>query len=139
MSGEVEKILEVMAEKFGTTVDMLWNVLLRQMYIEAIGNFVYIVFILLGLALVSYGWFRAVRGYHNYVRQADENKRHLYSVNSFSEYFVLELDSLLPILLVILSVLLLVGLVSVPSLIIGGIGRFINPEYYALQEILKIF
>lgn len=46
MQGNLEGILDILAERFGTTIEHLYEVMLRQAYIEAGASFLSIVFAL---------------------------------------------------------------------------------------------
>lgn len=109
-------ILNQLADKFGTTVEHFYGVLLKQAFIEGVKD---IVGIVISAALLIASIWATKRAYKKY-----DNK-----YNDFSEE-----NSLYFILLIASSVVFLIIF-----FIAGGdmIDAFFNPEYYALHQILK--
>ncbi len=114
MSDEIAKVLDLLAERFGTTVEHLWQVMVVQSYIAAIYNLiglvVGIVFILFVIKRMPY-WIEAEKD--------GEDFRALQII--FSVAFCVGL-------------VLYYGMAGI-AIIITGI---FNPEYLALQKILEL-
>lgn len=138
MGNEVEKVLDALAERFGTTVEMLWSVLLRQMFIEAIGAFVYLVFILLLVVIVMWVWAKLLKNYRHFMESDDNGPEKFYSIDNFPEYLMLNIHPLICIVLMLASIFSIIAVLFVPSLLLSGIGKLLNPEYYALQKVLEM-
>ena len=138
MGNEVEKVLDALAERFGTTVEMLWSVLLRQMFIEAIGAFVYLVFILLLVVIVMWVWAKLLKNYRHFMESDDNGPEKFYSIDNFPEYLMLNIHPLICIFLMLASIFSIIAVLFVPSLLLSGIGKLLNPEYYALQKVLEM-
>ncbi len=115
MSNEIVKVLDLLAERFGTTVEYLWQVMITQAYISAIYN-------LVGL-LISIGFlFFVIKKTPNWIRKANDNYDVMYTLTLvFSWMFVM--------------VTILYYTIEGIAIIITGI---FNPEYLALQKILEL-
>jgi len=119
MHKEVEAVLNVLAERFGTTVELLWAILIKQQFVEAIMGAIAClvslsVIIVLAFALVAY-----------------------YKKGKFHE-FVYDNDLEPPV--VIIGLIAFITTLTIFLCNIGPtIGKFINPEYYALRVILQLF
>lgn len=122
MNKETQQLLEKLAEKLGTTVSYLWQVLIKQAQVDAFTTLFQ--FALIGL----FGWL--LYRLHKKFLFVDENDR--YSRNIYSRY-----EELVAIPMVvgmcIFIVLTLFAFIGIPDLING----FFNPEYWALQRILN--
>lgn len=108
----VDQILGVLAERFGTTASHLWDVLIRQAYIEAASGVAWFVF-----ALVVTFWV---------IRHRDDEWA--------SD------DMMGPsIAMIFVGVSTLVFLITGAGAFISGVEAALNPEYFALKEVLSAF
>lgn len=114
MSQEITEILNVLAERFGTTVEHLWVVMVRQAYINAIG-------------IVAFYIVTAITTYY-LVRFVKTNKKE----NSF-DYFIM--DNLAVFLMSVVNLIMIVVCVALFGSILTAI---FNPEYWALQQIFSL-
>lgn len=110
------KILNQLSDKFGTTSAHLWQVLLRQAYIdgiEALAGVIFTTVIMIGVLV------KLKSSYRVYDNQYDD----------FSEEHI-------P--LIIISCVTVLAF-SITLFAAGSVALecFLNPEYYALHEILK--
>ena len=121
MSQEVEQVLDLLAERFGTTVEMLWGVLLRQAYMEGIFNIVYGVFLIAACVAMCFIWIKIM----NHLRKTRGE--------------IIDLNPALLIPLVVASIFTLIGLIQTPFVVTEAIGKMLNPQYYALEKILLMF
>ncbi len=109
---QVSEVLDVLAEKFGTTAAHLWEVLVRQAYVEG------------GLGVLAALFFSILSAYALKVllpRAIAANEKARWP-DAFTQGLVY-------------GAALLSGLVAFACVL--KIGYFLNPEYFALQEILK--
>lgn len=110
------RILNQLADKFGTTVEHLYAILLKQAFIEGIKDVVavFITLVILILAIVITK--RSHKSYDHKYNDFWEQNFHL---------------------IIIISVASLVFFIVL--CVAGGdmIDAFFNPEYYALHQILK--
>jgi hypothetical protein len=110
--------LEKMAEKLGTTTEYLWSILLKQApifgYCYVSGGFLILIF---GLLLYRF---------HKKCRSISPNYKTYYEEDEWR----VSLNVMLLAAFLIVSV---IWLVKLPK----AITAFMNPEYWALQEILK--
>lgn len=124
---EAEIILDMIAEKFGTTVDLLWGVLIRQVYVDATVHFIYLMCIIVGLFLLIRMVKWLVKDYYEK------------SPSSDFESFLIDSGPVGTLSVVASLVFFILSLVSLPFLIESIIGRFVNPEYYALKLLMEFF
>lgn len=123
------KILNALADKFGTTVDHLYAVMIRQAYIDGIEACMAIIPVSLLMG-----------GFYRYVEQQLKTVKHdpgyttdgqpIYS--GYNDYFSENPGAFvvgLIIAMVFLGVLIGAGCVAVDC--------FANPEYYALKQLIK--
>lgn len=119
---ELTLLLEKLAAKLGTTVEMLWGVLLKQAWISATTDLIFCIGIILGFV-----WcFRFVQrkttpipeteGRYAYADWDDEGKVIAWVV--------------IAIMAVIGGILLIAGLENI-------VTGYLNPQYWALKEILS--
>lgn len=107
-----DKVIELLAQKLGTTVEFLWAVLLKQAPIYAISNTVQLCVYLCAFAL----WVR-------------------YLLKNVGNYGFI--DDVMPILVVITSFVgfaLAIYVFLEPPMILTAI---FNPEFWALKQIIK--
>lgn len=106
------ELLSKLAEKFGTTSEYLWGVLVRQAYIDGIQ-----IIICFSLTCIGLG---VLYGLHRKFSRTDK-----YGDDTI--VFPMVLAS------IILSFLFMASFVG----IIMSITNFINPEYWALKQVLN--
>jgi cytochrome b len=121
MNTETLKLIEVLANKLGTTSEYLWGILLRQAPIDAALN-------LLQMAIVVALWFVLLKIHKSLLVENDNGmwSESTYKSNEGAETFMVV--SLIAI--VVASVFCLFNIHST-------INGFFNPEYWAIQEILS--
>ena len=108
----ISEILDALAARFGTTGVHLWEVLVRQQYVEAIWG---LGFIAMTIVLI---WL-----WVHWIRKCMKDK----------EYYMEEEEVFLySVLGVVLFILAIVSIVELFTTTPG----FFNPEFYALQELL---
>ena len=115
---ELTVLLESLAEKLGTTTEYLWGVLINQAQIQVFINLV----ILLFMAVLTFFFYKYCKWLYKDFKKICQDDMEI-----------------LPILLVaIFGIGFLVSLgIGIFELIPEMITAFYNPEYWALQEILK--
>lgn len=124
---EVDIFFDMMAERFGTTVELLWEVLIRQMYVEATINSIYIVSIIIFGLLFVFALRYMVKDYINS------------EWSNLEDYIIYRLGFTIMFILTASGVFFIVGLIFLPGLIGGIVGRLVNPEYYALKLLMEFF
>jgi uncharacterized Tic20 family protein len=119
MNEQTAKLVEQLAQKLGTTADYLWSVLLKQAPISAITDLVFFAFTII-LGVVIY------KVHKHLLAEKDGNN---------SIYYDLEEGAVVPMIfvLVIWAIMFIACLCSIGNIING----FLNPEYWALKEILS--
>lgn len=115
MNENLQNALATLAEKFGTTVEHLWGVMLRQATISGILSAIVIV-MMLG---IIYGYYRAFKWYTH--------------TNKYDDIYEIATP-----VLAIIGVALTIGS---PILFIleaeNMLTALLNPEYWALHQLLK--
>jgi len=121
MNTEMEKLIEHLAQKLGTTTEYLWGVLINQAKISAITDLFYLFFTVIGGILL----YRL----HKYFSKEREPYGHSY-------YYTKEELVTIPmgILTVFWFFIAIFSFMSIGNIING----FFNPEYWALDQILNL-
>jgi len=118
MNEQVMEILRVLAEKFGTTTEFLWGVLIRQAYVHGVTAIV--CFLITSVLIFGWNWvwWRAEVGEE--VSHRDKGDR-MFAI------FMCRLGGLG--LVFIWTCLFLSGMIEVTT-------ALINPEYWAIKQVL---
>jgi hypothetical protein len=117
MSGDkIANLLEELANKLGTTMEHLWNILMHQAYIEAFKNIIMIAFFIVLEILISKYTFKYNKG------------KSLEDIDDFGSIAII-------ILSIVISIFIIAMIVS---LVPETIDAIFNPEYWALNHIIKL-
>ena len=117
----MEKLTELLAQlaaKFGTTVEHLWSIMIRQAYISSILDIIFYILFIINI-IACYKVYR-------YCYKTDKFDNSRYYNNEETLYIPMFLWALLSVILII------VMCTSITSTITG----LINPEYWTLKQIL---
>lgn len=117
---ELTGLLEQLAEKLGTTTEYLWGVLITQAKVSAIIDLMYIVLVsIIGVIIWKV---------HKHLMKKD--------ADGDTKYYDLEELAIVPMVIVsiIWGVLFVVCFFSLGNIISG----FVNPDYWALEQVLDI-
>ena len=119
MDNVTTQLINELAQKSGTTTEYLWNVLIKQVKINAMMDLCYyIIIIILGIIIYNV---------HKYLRKPKNE----YGFTGYDKH-----DGLDIIMIVITGLWGLIALICFFN--IGNtITAFINPEYWALKQIIK--
>jgi len=109
-------LLEKLAEKLGTTSTYLWGVLVKQAFIDGILSIVFCV-------LVAVWTFALCRVHISFMKKDKYDGYGNGSIRSF-------IMGMLAILTLFLLIAVLICLYNIPT-------AFLNPEYWALKEVLS--
>ena len=115
MNQEIIELLKVLADKFGTTTEHLWRVLLEQALLSGITNVILLVVIL----VLTVMWVRFA------LERIEKGEKGYYSSDDIGALW-----------LTIILVIPFCGVVSV-LLIYDIVTAILNPDYWALREILR--
>jgi len=111
---ELQPLLTDLSDKIGTTSAHFWSILIRQVYVEAVGELIGIA-VFLTLSLIAKKMWVLV-----------EKKE---KVNEYLEI----LEAVRPICIIIW----VISVIFIPACLYSLSARLINPEYYAIEMILK--
>lgn len=125
MDKQTTELLQQLAAKMGTTVEYLWSIMVKQAYITVVTDI--ICYILVGAFV-----FAVYKYVPKIWAKGDETKRS--KGNTYDEpelkYYITCIA-----LVAASSILSLISLISIPA----TVGILLNPEYWALKQILGIF
>jgi len=123
MKEETTKLIEQMAQQLGTTTEYLWSVLIKQAPIDA--TVTLFQFVIIGV--FGYMLFRI----HKKLSLTKE-----YDGYNRTGYCHYEELAVIPMLfaMVIFAIVVLCAFFAIPEVIYG----FFNPEYWALQQVIKL-
>ena len=137
---KVMELLEQLATSLGVAVEYLWTTLVKQQYVEGVTDlamaFIGIIVIIVFLCYVP----RATRYCSNQHKELTEDREKngtgyhgSYSVSSSKEDFYNCLQFAIPIVGFVLTFIIIM---CVTDDIKFGIQKLLNPDYFALKEVL---
>ena len=137
---KVMELLEQLANSLGVAVEYLWTTLVKQQYVEGVTNLAMAVIgVIVTIVLLCYAP-RATRYFSNQHKELAEDRKKngtgycgSYSVPSCKEDFCNVLQFAIPIAGFI-STLIIISCVT--DDIKFGIQQLLNPDYFALKEVL---
>jgi hypothetical protein len=118
MNEQVMEILRVLAEKFGTTTEFLWGILVRQSYVYGVTAI--ICFLVTSILIFGWNWIWWRVEVDEEASRRDQGDR-VFAV------YMCRLGGLL--LVFIWACLFLSGMLEVTT-------ALINPEYWAIKQVL---
>jgi len=118
MNDELQKQLATLAAKLGTSVEHLWNVLIRQAKIQAIEDIVFVLFTA-GLT------FLLVKLWSSFYKNGDGFES--FADNHIPVAIGIILASIADVIMIVISVVLSIS--TIPT-------ELLNPEYWALHELI---
>ena len=127
---QVVTLLEGIASKLGVAVEHLWEVLVRQQHVQGIADLIWAgigIIIIAGLCIFVPMFTKYA--HRKYVRE----KEHRCGSPSDEEEFFGTCQYAVPVIGVILSIFIVVCTMLNLEL---GIQKLLNPEYFALKELL---
>lgn len=107
--------LDSLAAKLGVAAGHMWAVLVRQAYVDAFSNLVF-------MAIIAVMWFYAIKGYARYRKLDSRVREDVFEDWIFAFVFGGIIFGILTI-------------AAVAALFIS-IGELVNPEYYAIKTVL---
>ncbi len=125
MNEQTEKLIREFAEKLGTTTDHLWGMLVRQARLNGLAN-LFIFAAVIGLLAASFVWFRK--------KTTDSPGAKEHNRYGDAEWD----DDAKPFVWGGWCLLCLIGSVWILGAVPETIGSFLNPEYFAYHEILRV-
>lgn len=133
---DVNELFKELAQKLGTTVDYVMELLVRQMYVSSINNILIAIGILIIAVILSKSFKVFQEQVHSSI-QVEVKKRHErgYSYSSDTEVFLrfgLVVMKVLPIINIIVALLVTVHMVST------ALMKILNPEWMAIQYIIDL-
>lgn len=135
------EFLEKLAKELGVAVEYLWTTLVKQQYVEGVANIVMaIVGIIIVVVLVCY-LPKATKFFCNKKKEMEKDRKEngtgycgSRTVSSESEDFISFLRFAVPIVFCIVIIITFTcSLYDIET----GIKQLLNPDYFALKEILN--
>lgn len=119
MNENIARIIEIIAQKLGTTSEYIWGVLLRQAPIDATMGALYIIISMVAAYLL----------WKAHVKMSLIEEGEIYNVYDTND----GIGMVMVFLAVFVSLGLVFSIVNLPNVFAG----FFNPEYWALNKILE--
>lgn len=113
---KVESALQAMSAKMGIASEQLWLVLIKQAYVSALINGIIVVAILTGILI----WYKYTLFWSRKMKNDGWDKEGWTGI------------------LIISVIGGVMGFIGITVNTINAIQNYINPEYFALKEILKV-
>jgi hypothetical protein len=117
MNKETLDLLHQLAAKLGTTADHLWAILVRQAFVSGCTDLLFYMFTLAIVCATA----KKTKRWTAAMKEADEEPVALFYAGTISASWVLSL------------VFIIVSVVSIQD----TVAAFVNPEYWALKQILS--
>lgn len=137
---DVMKVLEQVAAKLGVAVEYLWEILVRQMLAEGVTNIIIAIILLVVIVVICCVTPRIVRHYSNKYKELRDDRiengtgyNGSRQISSFEEDNARNTARDLPWIILCIVSFMLVILIPVT---INGVQKLINPEYFAIKEIM---
>lgn len=134
------ELLEQLAIKLGVTIEYLWETLIRQQHVEGITNIVMAIVEIIVIAALLWCIPRVINFLNNKVKELEKDRREngtgwcgSYHTSNCTEDFYKFLSKTFPIVGIIVVIIIFVCLVLN---IKYGIQQLLNPDYFALKEVL---
>ena len=138
----VTKLLEQLANKLGVAVEYLWTTLIKQQYVEGITNIilsVFGVFIIIFLMIYTSKFTKRANDRYRELKEDRINNgsghNGSYHVASFEEDKYFKLKESIPTYSIIVGSIVFV---LTAIFIVCGIQQLLNPNYFALKDLLSV-
>jgi hypothetical protein len=133
---QLQTVLTQLAQGLGVAAEFVFRILIKQQVAEGVTHiFVVLFFIILSIVLVKIYIKRilipTMRDYDKY--SSDEDKAKMDKLS----WFVND-DSTAIALGVIIGIIVVASLIAVPINLTSGVQKLINPEYFALKDIMSM-
>lgn len=135
------ELLENLAEQLGVAVEYLWATLIRQQYVQGVTDIIIAVFGIIVVVLLAIYAPKITKGTNNKYKALAEDRRKngtgyegSYDISSCEEDKYELLAKAVPVLSIIVGCIVFLLIVI---FIVSGIQQLINPDYFALKEILN--
>jgi uncharacterized membrane-anchored protein len=118
MNKELLNYIETMSAKLGVAAEHLYAILVRQSYVSAITE---LITLAIFLVVSGYAFYFCYKKYWKTQQEKNWSDEDQWFVSSI-------------ILGIVFGIVVIIALFVIPD----AIGRFINPEYYAIKELLEV-
>lgn len=137
---DVMKVLEQVAAKLGVAVEYLWEILVRQKFAEGVTNLIIAGILLVAIVVMCCVTPGIVKHYSNKYKELREDRMKngtgyhgSHKISSFEEDDARRTAQDVPWIVFFIVLFMLVIVIPVT---IGGVQKLINPEYFAIKEIM---
>ena len=129
------ELVEQLATKLGVAAEYLWAVLVKQQYVDGIADIILVVFGIAVMIVLIIGAPKLTAKYLNEYTQLrdDRLKNRGYSFSSIEEDHCKEMYEIIPYLAFTIGLCVFIFTLC---FVVSGVKQVINPEYYALKEVL---
>ena len=137
---KVMELLEQLANSLGVAVEYLWTTLVKQQYVEGVTNLVMAIISIIVVIVLSCCVPKATKFLVNQSKELEEDRRKngtgyngSYITTSYKEDFCNFLKFAVPIVGTIAIIVIVVCITNDTK---SGIQQLLNPDYFALKEVL---
>lgn len=138
---EAMKLVEQLAAKMGVAVEYLWSILVKQKYADGIVHIILsVVFIGIAITLAALTPRIVQHAKEQYLFLVEDRKKNGTGYNGsywLSSYKEDNAESLMKNFPTVAIVVGIAALLLAIIFVVSGVKNLINPEYYALKEILN--
>lgn len=134
------ELLEQLASNLGVTIEYLWETLVRQKYVEGITNIVMAIIGVVAIIILIFCIINGTKFANNKYKELAEDRREngtgycgSYNTSSETEDFYNIISKVIPIFGLLIIFLMIK---TIKYDISYGIQQLLNPDYFALKEIL---
>lgn len=138
---KVMEMLEQLASKLGVAVEYLWTTLVKQQYVEGVTDIILSVFgIIVIVLLVIFAPKITKSASAKHKELANDRRKNgtgydgSYSVSSFEEDYYRNLSQSVPTVSIVVGCIVLV---LTAMFLVFGVQQLLNPDYFALKEVLN--
>lgn len=135
------ELLEQLANNLGVAVEYLWATLVKQQYVEGVTNIILAVFGIIAFVLIVIYSSKIIEKINNKYKELVIDRRNngtgyngSYTLSSFEEDRYKNLSQSVPVIIVISACIIFI---LTAIFIIFGVQQLLNPDYFALKEILS--
>lgn len=135
------ELLEQLANNLGVAVEYLWATLVKQQYVEGVTNIILAVFGIIAFVLIVICSSKIIEKINNKYKELVIDRRNngtgyngSYTLSSFEEDRYKNLSQSVPVIIVISACIIFI---LTAIFIIFGVQQLLNPDYFALKEILS--
>lgn len=135
------EMLKQLANKLGVTIEYLWTTLVKQQYVEGVTDIILSVFGIIVIVLLIIFAPKITKSASDKHKELANDRRKngtgyngSYSVSSYEEDHYRNLSQYVSIVSIVIGCIVLV---LTAMFLVFGVQQLLNPDYFALKEVLN--